>query len=116
MEKVAKFLFTIDRVIFEHNVTQYFLLGFFGATIAGTVVGVFAPSFLTLWIGIGLGVYFGLFAYRFVTNKQELAYVKKLYQEKGSFPFLKGFNYSLLLGPLGLVLAVFLACLPRENS
>ena len=34
----------------------------------------------------------------------EIENLKKLYKKNGILPFLKGFNYSLLLGPLSLVL------------
>jgi hypothetical protein len=115
MEKVARFLFKIDEVVFEKIIIQYFLLSFFAVTILGTMTGVFNTSVLTAWIAVGFIVYLGLFTYRFLSNKDELKYVKELYQDKGSFPFMKGFNYALLLGPLGLALAVFLAFLPRDK-
>lgn len=117
MEKVAKTLFWIDKTFFEVKTVQYFLFGFFGTTLIGTATGFLNyPSGVVNWLLMGLCVYVGLFVFRFVTNKNESAKLKSLYQKNGSLPFLKGFNYSLLLGPLGVVLAIFLVVLSKSNK
>lgn len=115
MKEIAQMLFSIDRFIFDRKNVQYGLLAFFGITLLGTMIGLFAASGFFIWLCIGLAVYVVLFAYRFMTNEQELPQMKRMYQEKGVMPFMKGLNYSLILGPFGLILAMFLALMPKRK-
>lgn len=116
MKEIAKFLFKIDKLVFDQKEVQFGLFGFFVALLFGHLVGIMETSRVTTWVEIGLVVYIGLFIYRFASNKNEFEELKKTYQSKGIFPFVKGLTYALLLGPIGLLLAVFLAMLPKSEK
>ena len=111
-KSVMNLLFQIDAVIFEHWATQILLL------ILG-IVAVLAPyPYLNYWVYAGIVVYVSLIVYRFKISgfKEESKKLKQEYKEFGLFPFVKGFTYALLLGPLGLVLAFALSLWAKEAS
>lgn len=115
MREFGQFLFKIDKLVFDRKEVQYFLLGLFATILLGHLIGLIPTGRLTTWVEVGLGVYVVLFIYRFATTDNQMDKLQKDYEVYGIFPFVKGFTYACLLGPIGLLLAIFLAMLPSHK-
>lgn len=72
-----------------------------------------------LWILSGIVCYVGFWIYNFIYKKDEenLKEEKEgVYGQKGLLPFLMGFSYALVLGPLSIVLFVFLRIVEKNKK
>lgn len=67
-----------------------------------------------IWLSLGLISYIVLM----IKNhpKEGFSKIKKLYQKDGFLPFLTGFNYSLILGPITLLLDLLLIITAKEEK
>lgn len=61
-----------------------------------------------VWVISGLVCYVLLMAYRFKKDTDYKQEIKRIYNEGGLLPFLKGFNYCVLLGVLSFGLFALL--------
>lgn len=104
------FLFQVDAVVFEHWPVQIGLLVLW--------TGLYLQGLALTWLYSGLAVYVALILVNIYRHglKAEVKHLRELYQGHGIFPFLKGFNYSVLLGPLGIILAILLSIFSKLNK
>lgn len=101
MKRAMEFLIQVDNVVFDNWYAQGIML----------IIWIMAlvSSIALFWLSFGLLVYAVLVGVNFYRRGQkETDEIKALYKKEGIFPFVKGLNYCLLLGPLGFALAVLM--------
>lgn len=108
MNKLMNFLITIDDVL-----SNYFMQG----CLLGIVLlslrlkGDLSLNFdgiAFVWVVSGLVCYILLMAFRIKEDTNYKQEIKRIYTEGGLLPFLKGFNYCVLLGVLSFGLFALL--------
>lgn len=112
LRTIMNFLYALDSEYLSNWPVQIILLISSIAAFTLHIPGV------TIWLGLGLVVYALLTGLNFYRDgvKKELADLAKLHKKHGMFPFLKGFNYCLILGPLGIALAVLMAVTSKSEK
>lgn len=72
---------------------------------------------LNIWLSLGLVCYFGMFAWDYHKNPNYREELEAAFKEKnGKLGFLKGFNYSVILGPVSILLKIFLSRLDEIDE
>ena len=70
------------------------------------------------WMLAGLITWLALMIHKFYKSglKKEVSTLKKIYTDDGMLPFLVGFNISILFGPIGVVLAIVLELMDKDEE
>jgi len=103
LNELLNALARLNQALYRYSVHCYLLL-------LWVVLLFINLNYLNLWLGLGLVTYLGLFLYRILKYRgKEFSRLVKIREENGMLPFLVGFNLALLLGPFGIILALYLA-------